>query len=140
MPEKSIPTPNELMVLRLLWSQGSLTVRQMRELLLPNKKLAYTTVLTIANVLVRKGWLDRRRTGRADRYFPVDPEPVAKAWIVRRLADQLFDNSLDDLKRFLTEIPKLPAPATPRAERSENLSPPPRADSPAPVPLDVDLL
>jgi len=140
MPEKSIPTPNELTVLRLLWKQGPLTVRQIRDLLRPGRNLAYTTVLTIANILVRKGWLDRRRQGRADWFFPAEPEPVAKARILRQLADQMFDHSLDDLRRFVLEIPDLPAGPGPRPSGSENRPNSTRADRANPTPLDVDLL
>lgn len=157
MPGRSIPTPNESLVLRLLWRQGPLTVRQIRDQLLAQKPLAYTTVLTIVNVLLRKGWLTRRRVGKADLYAPALDEPAGRLVALRELADRLFDADLDRLARFLAaakgmtiELPG-PDPATkpaltsvspvikPPAERREKIEKK-EPGVPFPAHLDVDLL
>jgi len=60
--------PFEQQVLQKLWSQGSATVR---ELLADGKiRQAYTTVMTTADRLYKKGLLDRVVEGRAFRYTP----------------------------------------------------------------------
>jgi len=60
--------PFEQQVLQKLWSQGSATVRE----LLADGKIhqAYTTVMTTADRLYKKGLLDRVAEGRAFRYTP----------------------------------------------------------------------
>jgi predicted transcriptional regulator len=135
------------MILRLLWKQGSLTVRQIRDQISARKKLAYTTVLTIVNILVKKGWLTRKRAGKADHYWPVLDEETGKLFILQALAERLFDGSLDELARFAgstkaSAAPPVLAPSTPA---------PPAASKPETKPvkkplrsivqhLDVDLL
>ena len=58
----------EQQVLQKLWSHGSATVR---ELLADGKiRQAYTTVMTTADRLYKKGFLDRVAEGRAFRYTP----------------------------------------------------------------------
>src|SRR5258708_10273318 len=58
----------EQQVLQKLWSHGSATVR---ELLADGKiRQAYTTVMTTADRLYKKGFLDRVAEGRAFRYIP----------------------------------------------------------------------
>src|SRR5271168_3991546 len=60
--------PFEQQVLQKLWSHGSATVR---ELLADGKiRQAYTTVMTTADRLYKKGLLDRVVEGRAFRYTP----------------------------------------------------------------------
>ncbi len=129
----AIPTPNELMVLCLLWKQGDLTVRQIREQLLPRKRLAYTTVLTIVNVLVRKGWLTRQRVGKADRYSPVLDERQGKLFVLQALADRMFDGSLGDVVDFIHSTKgQIPVPRLPDQVKVR--------ESPVIRHLDVDLL
>jgi predicted transcriptional regulator len=60
--------PFEQQVLQKLWSHGSATVR---ELLADGTiRQAYTTVMTTADRLYKKGLLDRVAEGRAFRYTP----------------------------------------------------------------------
>jgi BlaI family transcriptional regulator, penicillinase repressor len=142
MPGKSIPTPNELKVLRLLWKQGPLTVRQIRDHLWTWKKLAYTTVLTIANILVKKGWLTRKRVGKADQYCFILDEKAGKLFILQEMAERLFDGSLDELCRFVeTTKDQTPPPATVSSPPPKPQPRPVKKPLPSPVqPLDVDLL
>jgi predicted transcriptional regulator len=148
MPGKSIPTPNELKVLRLLWKQGPLTVRQIRDQLWTWKKLAYTTVLTIANILVKKGWLTRKRIGKADQYWLLLNEKEGKLFILQELAERLFDGSLDELCRFAeTAKDQKPLPVAvpafvPVASAPSKPQPRPAKKPLASTvrPLDVDLL
>ena len=45
-------------------------VREVLEALRVDRPLAYTTVMTVMDTLHRKGWLTRRREGRAYLYEP----------------------------------------------------------------------
>ncbi|QGK70236.1 BlaI/MecI/CopY family transcriptional regulator [Allosaccharopolyspora coralli] len=61
----------ETAIMEHLWSRGtSSTVREVVEELREERNPAYTTVMTVMDILHRKGWLDRERDGRAWRYEP----------------------------------------------------------------------
>ena len=57
-------TPLELEIMKVLWASGPSGVQAVRDALAPRRKLAYTTVQTMLNVLWRKGRV-RRKIGRA---------------------------------------------------------------------------
>ena len=55
-----------------LWdAAGSLSVREVLERLTGERKLAYTTVMTVLDNLHRKGLVTRKKDGRAYRSRPV---------------------------------------------------------------------
>lgn len=61
----------EAAVMDRLWANESPTsVRQMLDALAPERRLAYTTVMTVMDNLHRKGWLRRQLDGRAYFYEP----------------------------------------------------------------------
>ena len=61
----------EAVIMDRLWDQGRpMLVREMVEDLRNDRALAYTTVMTVMENLHRKGWLRRKRDGRAWRYEP----------------------------------------------------------------------
>jgi predicted transcriptional regulator len=62
------PSELELQVLGLLWEYGPLTVRDVLERLSDGKDRAYTTVLTILQVMARKKLVKRQTEGRAHIY------------------------------------------------------------------------
>lgn len=60
----------ETQVMEVLWTENrALTPRQVQSLL-PNRDLAYTTVMTVLVRLWQKQLLDRAREGRAFVYLP----------------------------------------------------------------------
>jgi predicted transcriptional regulator len=59
--------PLELRVLEELWARGAATVRDIVDMF---PAVAYTTLMTTADRLFRKGLLARERQGRAFRYRP----------------------------------------------------------------------
>ena len=62
----------EAAVMKHLWAaSGPLSVRQVLELLSPERSIAYTTVMTVMDRLYRKGHLTRRPAGKAYLYQPV---------------------------------------------------------------------
>ena len=59
----------ESMVMDLMWNRGDdASVREVMEILHPQRPLAYTTVMTVMDNLHRKGFLLRTLHGRAYRY------------------------------------------------------------------------
>jgi predicted transcriptional regulator len=63
----------ESAIMDVVWaSDRAYLVREVRERLSYNRSLAYTTVMTVMNILYGKGVLCREKQGRAWRYWPTE--------------------------------------------------------------------
>lgn len=63
----------ESAIMDVVWaSNRAYLVREVRERLSYNRALAYTTVMTVMNILYGKGVLCREKQGRAWRYWPAE--------------------------------------------------------------------
>lgn len=83
-------TDLELQVLSVLWERGPSTVRQVMRELPDGKTRAYTTVLTILQLMEKKGLVAHTRKGQAYTYHPeVDREKVVRP-VVRTLLRNVF--------------------------------------------------
>jgi predicted transcriptional regulator len=59
----------EAAIMDRIWLAGRpVLVREVQAALRPERELAYNTVLTVVEILYRKGWLAREKDGRAHRY------------------------------------------------------------------------
>ena len=67
-PRSEQPTPAELEVLQVLWRRGPRTVRQVMNELNGTRRRAYTSVMSLLNVMVDKKLLRRTPQGRAFVY------------------------------------------------------------------------
>ncbi len=63
-------TPLESLIMDVVWDEGEVTVRKVQNALKDKRDLAYTSVLTMMQVLERKGFVGSRRVGRANVYEP----------------------------------------------------------------------
>jgi len=62
----------EAAIMGALWDRAEpASVREVWSDLRPGREPAYNTVLTVVDILYKKGWLRRSRDGRAYRYSPV---------------------------------------------------------------------
>jgi len=100
-PPRPIPPPLELECLKSLWRLGEANVKQVQDELAPSKGLAYTTVMTLLDRLVRKGCATRRKQGRFYVYSPVLEADRVRNMAVKELADTLFGGSREALLAFL---------------------------------------
>jgi predicted transcriptional regulator len=94
MARKAIPSPSdfELQILGALWESGPATVRQVMERLRDSKERAYTSVLSVMQVMHKKGLLgvEKERDGPAHVFKPlVSREQVVKP-LLRGLVAQVF--------------------------------------------------
>jgi predicted transcriptional regulator len=96
-PKSSTLTPQELEIMKVVWQKGEATVRDVYEDLLEHRKIAYTTVLTMLNVLETKGHLRKRQDDRAFVYKPTKPEATVVRSMVREFVDRLFDGAAEPL-------------------------------------------
>jgi predicted transcriptional regulator len=105
LPRRSRPFGDlEATVMDLLWSAGRpLLVREVIDLMRPERAPAYTTVMTVMDNLHRKGWLRRTRDGRAWRYEPVLGRQAYTARLMHE-ALAVSDDRAGVLARFVEEI------------------------------------
>lgn len=76
----------ETVIMDRLWARDHpATVREMLGDLAPERRLAYTTVMTVMDNLFRKGWLTREPDGKAYRYQPVSSRQEYSAELMREV-------------------------------------------------------
>ena len=68
MSASAILGPLENEVMEVMWKRGRATVRQIVDSLKLRRQLAYTTIMTVMNILVAKGLLNRAPNGKAYVY------------------------------------------------------------------------
>ncbi len=100
-PSRDIPPPLELECLKVLWNLGEGNVKDVREVLTRSRNLAYTTVMTILDRLVRKGGAGRRKVGRSFVYQPLLSREVLRKLAVKELVDSFFDGDDEALVAYL---------------------------------------
>ncbi|MEU3400344.1 BlaI/MecI/CopY family transcriptional regulator [Streptomyces filamentosus] len=74
----------EAEIMDRLWAwQRPATVRELVDDINRDRRVAYTTVMTVADILHRKGWLRREKAGRAWLYEPVRSREEYTAGLMR---------------------------------------------------------
>ena len=97
MPRKkaTMLTNAELRIMEVIWARGSATVAEVVEAL--EGRDAYTTILTLIGILRAKGYLSRRKEGRAHVFMPaVDRNTVARK-AAHQLLSKFFAGSPSEL-------------------------------------------
>ena len=87
------PTDAELAILRVLWSRGASTVRDVYEQLNRNAPTGYTTVLKLLQIMTEKGLVVRDETERAHIYEARYSEQKTQRQLLLDLADRAFGGS-----------------------------------------------
>ncbi|MBC9003648.1 BlaI/MecI/CopY family transcriptional regulator [Micromonospora aurantiaca] len=91
----------EAAIMDRLWVRNApATVREVHSDLLPDRDIAYNTVLTVVDNLYKKGWLRREREGRAHRYEPTRSREEYGALLMRDALDEAGDPA-EALVRFV---------------------------------------
>ena len=109
----------EMAIMDVMWAaQGPCVVREVRERLRYGRPVAYTTVMTVMDILYRKGVLQRAKHGRAWRYWPVEQREEHDARVMtevlrsggdeavtmRRFLERVSDDELDRLRTAVLEV------------------------------------
>jgi BlaI family transcriptional regulator, penicillinase repressor len=107
-PPKSVPTDLELEVLKAIWARGQATVREVFQDLSKQRKIAYTTVLTMMGILEHKGHLRKIAGDRAYIYHPTHSKDRVVEGMVHEFVNRVFSGSAKPLLVHLVEDPAIP--------------------------------
>lgn len=92
----------EWKILNAVWELGKApSVRDVWEHLYPRKEKAYTTVQTIMNNLVNKGYLKKKKIGLVNFYSPLKTKDDSIKSEISKLISKAFDNSAPALATYL---------------------------------------
>lgn len=100
-------TPHELEIMKVVWSRGHATVRDVYEALREERKVAYTTVMTMMKVLEKKGHLRKKAEGRSFLYRPTRPQRQVVGSMVREFVQRVFGGSAAPLLAHLVDEERL---------------------------------
>lgn len=81
----------EAEILAVIWSQGETTVRGVYETLRERRQIAYTTVMTVMNNLVKKRLLTQDRTAIAYVYKPAISGRTVTQTVLQSVIDRLLN-------------------------------------------------
>jgi predicted transcriptional regulator len=100
-------TPQELAIMKVVWSLDKATVREVYETMREQRPIAYTTVMTMMKILEDKGYLKRTRVERAYVYRPSRPRQLVVGAMVRDFVERVFDGAASGLLLHLAKDGRL---------------------------------
>jgi BlaI family transcriptional regulator, penicillinase repressor len=93
-------------ILAVIWERGETRVREVYETLRQRRQIAYTTVMTVMNNLVKKHLLTQDKTGIAYVYAPAIPgREVARA-VLGSVVDRLLGGQYNVAVSQLLDLDK----------------------------------
>ena len=93
MSQPPKPSDLELQVLTVLWQRGPLPVAEIREAVPDGKTRAYTTILSVLQVMEKKGLVDHTTKGQANIYHPLVKRQQVMRPLMREMLQNLFGGS-----------------------------------------------
>jgi len=105
MPRKpsSALTDAELRVMNVLWDRGEATVREVTDALAREPDLAYTTVLTVLQVLKQKKYVAAKENAKAHVFRPLVSRADARTRALKQVVSSFFGGSSEALAQHLIE-------------------------------------
>lgn len=116
------PSDGELAILRVLWSRGPSTVRDVHTELSKDRDMGYTTVLKLMQIMVEKSLVARDERARSHTYRPLQGEAETQRCLLKELLHKAFAGSrrelvlqaleaepasaeeLEDIRKLLNEV------------------------------------
>jgi len=86
-------TPGEFELMEILWPLGEATVKDVWQKVNPERKLAYTTVMTVLEKMYRKGILNQRKKGKAYIYSPALSRDEVFKGVLEHICSTYFGGS-----------------------------------------------
>jgi predicted transcriptional regulator len=109
----------ESAIMNVMWAADRpYVVREVRERLIYARPVAYTTVMTVMDILHRKGVLHRDKHGRAWRYWPAEAREEHDARLMaealrsggdagvtmRRFLERVSEDEMESLRTAVGEV------------------------------------
>ncbi|MDG1897689.1 MAG: BlaI/MecI/CopY family transcriptional regulator [Fuerstiella sp.] len=93
--ESEHPIELELEILKVLWNESPLLVRDVRARLeeYAGRVLAHSSVITMLNIMHRKGYLKRRKEGKSFLFSPDVQRDSVSGRMMSDMLSRLFDGS-----------------------------------------------
>ncbi len=101
------PTEAELEILKVLWERGPRTGREVLDVLNAERKRAYTSVMSVLNIMESKGQVIRKPQGRAFVYTAKKPREKTLGKMVGNLLRRAFEGSAASLVAQVLDQSKL---------------------------------
>jgi len=107
--ESEHPTELELEILKVLWDESPLRVREVRARLeaQADRPLAHSSVITMLNIMHRKGYLRRQKRGKAFLFAPKVEKDSVTGKMTGDLLSRAFAGSLSAMVLNLIETADL---------------------------------
>jgi BlaI family transcriptional regulator, penicillinase repressor len=104
MKRRTVLGDQELQIMKVVWERRTATVRDVYQDLLTRRHVAYTTVMTMMNILEQKGYLKKRAgDDRAFVYEPAKSQKTVIRAMVREFLERVFNGSATPLLVHLVE-------------------------------------
>ena len=87
------PTELELEILKILWRGGAKSGRQIRDELEPDRKVTYTSVMTILGIMEEKKYVRRKKQGGSFVYSARIGQAATLRRMLRDVVERLFEGS-----------------------------------------------
>lgn len=99
------PTELELEILKVLWAEAPLPVRDVRARLKDDagRELTHSSVITMLNIMYRKGFVRRRKKGNLFLFSPKLDKDFVSQRMMGDLLSRLFDGSTSAMVLQLLE-------------------------------------
>ena len=93
-PASGHPTELELQILKILWADSPLPVREVRDRLANSgRDIAHTSVITTLNTMCDKRYLSRKKDGKAYLFSPKVKQETVSGRMLGDLVEKVFDGS-----------------------------------------------
>ncbi|WP_417379945.1 BlaI/MecI/CopY family transcriptional regulator [Gimesia sp.] len=108
-PGSEHPTELELEILKILWDEAPLPVRDVRARLEAQaaRPLAHSSVITTLNIMFHKGFVKRKKDGKSFLFSPRLQKKTVTGGIIGDLLSRVFDGSSSALVMNLIETADL---------------------------------
>jgi len=121
MAKQIKPSELEMQILSVLWEHGPLTARQVLDTMRDGKQRAYTSILSVMQVMEKKGLLTHRNQGTAHVYKPAQSKRRVLKPFMQKMVSEVFagrpaalmqallsetavsDVELEEMKRLLAQ-------------------------------------
>ena len=99
--KKSRPSDLEMQILSVLWDNGPSTAREVLGKMPDGKKRAYTSILSVMQVMEKKGFLSHSNRGVAHVYRPVGSRNKIIKPYMRKVVNEIFAGRKADMIQAL---------------------------------------